>query len=923
MNAELLKSVEKAIGEVTHLACDERTARTVVDFLKRDGWTLTRTERNPAASNSAMDRNAKLALRHWNDHDDVGAFGFAVKADVSDPAMQRILGTCYFFGYGTEVDEEKGMDLLSAAAETGDAEAQEILGERYKYGGENIAQDYDMAVKWLTLAAESGNHAAEGELGDMYMEGMVTGDPDVQTALKWLEKAVAGGDGSAAGGLGDVYYYGRDGVAKDLQRALELYEKGRVAGNWNCANMVGWMCENGEGTSADLERALACYRESAENGVEQGEKNLRSLCDRLGRWVNVMDRAVAGDVKAQYELADAYDSGENGLDQNYGAAFKWFERAAAQDDIHAIYRLGLMLWDGCGCVRARTRAVDLWERCAAAGDADALNELGGFVYKDPEFLDPVRAIDCLQAAVDKGNVDATMNLAYEYYSGETVERDLKKAFELYMKAAEKEQIDAVRNIGHMYENGEGTPVNLAEAERWYRRAADMGDERSMEWLPVFLKKRALSDKTELGAKTRPTASKETMLENSRLAKEAFGRNCLSQAFGFAVNASPDDPLVQRILGTCYKQGAGTAVDEVKASACFARASELGDVRSQYELGWAYYAGKGVAQDYAKAREQFELAAQGGDAPSQSMLGYLLLNGIGVGRDVERAVSLFHKAAANGHAKALLHLGCACRDGNGVRQDSRMAEDYFRQVAEKGDPEAYAHLGAMYRDKKYGLYAPAEAFRCLGFAAERGLPNAQFNLANMYETGECVPRDMVKAADWYGKAARQGDAAAQRALRCLGGQDASVLFLADQKDTAPYRAFISYRRVGGREYARNLYLALRCRGIKTFFDYTSLRDGTFNEEILHAIEQAPNVVLMVSDGALDRCADADDWVRRELEYAKKLGKNIIPVAPSGCSRDLSALPDTLADLRNVQVSEMSVEELFEESVEKIIRNRFRK
>ena len=133
----------------------------------------------------------------------------------------------------------------------------------------------------------------------------------------------------------------------------------------------------------------------------------------------------------------------------------------------------------------------------------------------------------------------------------------------------------------------------------------------------------------------------------------------------------------------------------------------------------------------------------------------------------------------------------------------------------------------------------------------------------------------------------------------------------------YKAFISYRRFGGREYARTLYLELRYRGIKTFFDYTSLQHGDFSADILRAIEEAPNFIMMVTDGAFERCSDENDWVRKEIEYAKKLGKNIVPVAPTGHKQDISMLPDSLADVRGRQVFRLDMENLFEESVGEIV------
>ena len=36
--------------------------------------------------------------------------------------------------------------------------------------------------------------------------------------------------------------------------------------------------------------------------------------------------------------------------------------------------------------------------------------------------------------------------------------------------------------------------------------------------------------------------------------------------------------------------------------------------------------------------------------------------------------------------------------------------------------------------------------------------------------------------------------------------------------------------------------------------------------MEAIDAAPIFMVILSPHALDRCANADDWVRREIEYA---------------------------------------------------------
>jgi hypothetical protein len=142
------------------------------------------------------------------------------------------------------------------------------------------------------------------------------------------------------------------------------------------------------------------------------------------------------------------------------------------------------------------------------------------------------------------------------------------------------------------------------------------------------------------------------------------------------------------------------------------------------------------------------------------------------------------------------------------------------------------------------------------------------------------------------------------------------------DPKKYELFISYRRSGGVDYARMIYLELKGRGYNTFFDYNSLRDGKFNESIFKAIDECQYFILVLSNGALDRCMDEDDWVRHEIEYALSKDKTIIPVCPSGNVRGFpEKMPASFDPLRNIQISMLQMDDLFEKSFDKLVEDRF--
>lgn len=142
------------------------------------------------------------------------------------------------------------------------------------------------------------------------------------------------------------------------------------------------------------------------------------------------------------------------------------------------------------------------------------------------------------------------------------------------------------------------------------------------------------------------------------------------------------------------------------------------------------------------------------------------------------------------------------------------------------------------------------------------------------------------------------------------------------DKNKYDIFISYRRVGGAQYARILQLMLMQRGYKVFLDYDELTDGVFTDKIRAAIKEAPVFMLVLSSGSMTRCANEGDWVREEITLAIKQGKHIIPVNPdNGFDGFPDGMPENLkAFIGSHQHSEISFGQALGATIDLMIKNR---
>ncbi len=109
-------------------------------------------------------------------------------------------------------------------------------------------------------------------------------------------------------------------------------------------------------------------------------------------------------------------------------------------------------------------------------------------------------------------------------------------------------------------------------------------------------------------------------------------------------------------------------------------------------------------------------------------------------------------------------------------------------------------------------------------------------------------------------------------------------------------FISYRR-SNIYIARSVYQDLQTHGHDVFLDYQSIDSGSFGRVILSQIAARAHFVLILTPSTLERCVNPGDWVRREIEHAIEMKRNIVPLMfeefDFGAVRDL--MPGKLAQL----------------------------
>lgn len=132
-------------------------------------------------------------------------------------------------------------------------------------------------------------------------------------------------------------------------------------------------------------------------------------------------------------------------------------------------------------------------------------------------------------------------------------------------------------------------------------------------------------------------------------------------------------------------------------------------------------------------------------------------------------------------------------------------------------------------------------------------------------------------------------------------------------------FISYRRVDGRDVARTIQLALGKAGFENvFFDYTSMREGMFNEQITTAINNCKDFILVLSVQSMLRCANPDDWVAKEIQMAIDAGCKIIPVQVNDPFDAWPIdFPKKFNFIKQLEFLTLRTDEYFEDSIRRLI------
>ncbi len=444
------------------------------------------------------------------------AFDWGVRALEQDafderPAALGLVGEILFDGEGVvERDRDRAFSFFWEARTGDDATALEGLAVCYR-DGIGVPQDVEAERAWLRRAFEAALRKAElGSAVDASFVAFAFRDgrgvePNPEEAFAWSWRAAEAGLGVALYDVGFAFETGL-GVERDERRAFEFYRRAADVENPDALCALGLALLYGRSFSEpadanapqaasdvpgeipdeipiDRDEAFRLFERAAATGFSPAFYFLALFpWNGWGREPNVDEAlrllrrsAEGGFATAQNELA--YQLRQIGGASNKREATRWLFEAAERGDAQARLTLGRETADGLlddrraeDCVRwlrseaknGSAEAAFLTSRCAAVGRGTP--------------RDPVEELRLLEKAADGGFPEAQNELGLRFSRGcDGVERDDRRAFELFAAAAKSGDAAATANLAYCCERGFGVEQNATCGEYLLRVAAERGD----------------------------------------------------------------------------------------------------------------------------------------------------------------------------------------------------------------------------------------------------------------------------------------------------------------------------------------------------------------------------------------------------------------------------------------------------------------
>ncbi|GES76006.1 kinase-like domain-containing protein [Rhizophagus clarus] len=480
------------------------------------------------------------------------------------------LGLFYYYNIVIEENSSiKAFELFSKATDDNYSIAQVYLAKCY-YDRYGVNRNKDLAFYWYKKSAENESAIGKFYLGNCYEFGIGTGKNE-ERSFHFYKEATEGGNTIVKLNLAHCYRLGK-GVKKHEIKAFKYY-KGLAKQEIADAQLEVANCfYNGVGTKVDKMQAK-CWYEKATNNVNIIAKKI------LKKYYNIKMRVEMDKSKKNksYKILfhkslsqlGLYYVGKLLLKSNYEKSFYYFQKAAENGCKFAQFNLGGCYQLGYGVRKDMRMSFELYKKSAELGYINAQSQLiYCYSFGFGTEINSIKAFELAKTMTEREEYrDIQYLLGQHYAYGNGVNKDEKKAFELFKKAAKE-------NTKYLFSNKE----------------VKINKQKDFEYSKLF--GRIIN--CDLYSKLGYYHSMGIGTEINKI--KAFEL--------YKIAADKDHKIAQYSLGNCYDKGIGTEVDKTKAFEYYKKSADQGYVDAQFHLGYCYDKGIGTEVDKTKAYEYY-------------------------------------------------------------------------------------------------------------------------------------------------------------------------------------------------------------------------------------------------------------------------------------------------------------------------------
>ena len=230
-----------------------------------------------------------------------------------------------------------------------------------------------------------------------------------------------------------------------------------------------------KGLIEDLVASDECPEEILEEYNDAKKASNMVKANKLYAEGKVLEAANLGHAEAMGEMANNFRRGEGGFGVDEDKAFDFATKSAKENDENGMFQLAYCYHVGIGVDEDYVAALKWYERCDDEYVSAANNNSGTIYYYGGYGVDQnyEKAAECYRRAADLGNSDSQTELAEMYFDGKGVPQSFVEARKWYKLAADQDHAKAQYRLGKMLIKKQGGDDNtFLEGMELVSKAAD-------------------------------------------------------------------------------------------------------------------------------------------------------------------------------------------------------------------------------------------------------------------------------------------------------------------------------------------------------------------------------------------------------------------------------------------------------------------